>query len=224
MATLSEKKGKKGITYFIVYRFKEHQKDGLIKNKKKWVRIGNNKREAQQALRDFNREYDQNKNQFNKMECSLFSDFVHQEFLPWCKVRKSDDSYIETKRSLEIIGNYFGSVSLEEIKVKGIERYITWRKQPKVNGKVVSNRTVNKDLIYLSQCLKKAKEWRFITENACEHVAKLKENKGRIRFFSKEEICRLLEHANNYIVRYLAVGLSTGMRANEDPVPPHYSF
>ncbi|NQY73598.1 MAG: phage integrase SAM-like domain-containing protein, partial [Candidatus Margulisbacteria bacterium] len=71
---------------------------------------------------------------------------------------------------------FSGNIPLPDIDVRLIEQYITWRKHPK-EEKAVSNRTVNIDLIYLSQCLKKARECRFITENTCDFVPKLKENK-----------------------------------------------
>ena len=84
-----------------------------------------------------------------------------------------------------------------------------------VKGKKVSNRTINIDLIYLSQCFSKAVEWGYIESNSCKKVKKLKENKNRIQYFSDEEISKLISTANPYIKRFLIVGLYTGLRLNE---------
>ena len=80
---------------------------------------------------------------------------------------------------------------------------------------IVSNRTVNVDLTYLSQCLKKAKQWRLIIENPCEYIPKLPINKGRTRFFSQEEIQLLLGNANLYLERFIRMGIYTGLRCGE---------
>ncbi len=215
MATIKAKKGKKGTTYYLVYSFQETARSGSTQNKVKWVKVGATKTEAETALREFNREHKKNRFAFNRKESILFDTFVTSEFLPWCKTRKSEDSYNSTQNALLRIGKFWGKVTLQDLSVYTIERYITWRKQNTTNGKLISNRTVNIDLIYLSQCLKQARMWRLIPENPCDHVQKLKESKGRLRFFSREEVQHLLQQASPHIKRFLMVGLCTGMRYSE---------
>ena len=69
-----------------------------------------------------------------------------------------------------LIKNYFGAIQLTEITSKLIEDYIAWRKHRKHKGKYIANRTVNIDLIYLSQCLKLAIEWGYLDINPCKKI------------------------------------------------------
>ncbi|MSR89298.1 MAG: site-specific integrase [Candidatus Margulisbacteria bacterium] len=215
MATIKAKKGKKGLTYYLVYSYQEKTREGASKNKIKWQKVGNSKTDADTALREFARQHKQNSTLFNTIETTSFHTFVEQEFLPYCKARKTDRGYRASKDSLTTVLRHFGTINLQDITVKQIEKFITWRKQPNAKGKIVTNRTVNVDLIYLSQCLKVAKQWKLIPENPCEEIKKLKTTKGRVRFFSKEEVKHLLLHSNHHIERFLVIGLTTGMRCAE---------
>lgn len=215
MAFIRSKEGKNGLTYYIVYNQKIRLADGSQKTKKKWLKVGKTKTEAQQALRQFEKELRERPSDFMAKETVLFSWFVLDEFLPWCKARKTDSEYSRTVFAMELMSNYFGHLQLNEITPRLIEEYVAWRKQRPTRGKEVSNRTVNIDLIYLSQCFKQAIEWDFLDQNPCKKVKKLKENKNRVRFFSDEEITRLLDLASPYVKRFLVVGLSTGMRLKE---------
>jgi len=215
MAFIKSKKGKKRYTYYIVYNQKIRLVDGSITCKKKWLKVGKNKTEAKQALRQFEKEQREKPEQFISKESICFQTFVDQEFLPWCKTRKKSKEYSRTCYTMLLIKNYFGAIQLTEITSKLIEDYIAWRKHRKHKGKYISNRTVNIDLIYLSQCLKFAIEWGYLDINPCKKIRRFKESKNRIRFFSDEEVKTLLQLANPYIKQYLIVGLSTGMRLKE---------
>jgi len=215
MAFIRSKEGKNDLTYYIVYNQKIRLADGSQKTKKKWLKVGKTKTEAQQALRQFEKELRERPSDFMAKETVLFSRFVLDEFLPWCKARKTESEYSRTVFAMELMSNYFGHLQLNEITPRLIEEYVAWRKQRLTRGKEVSNRTVNIDLIYLSQCFKKAMEWDFLDQNPCKKVKKLKENKNRVRFFSDEEISRLFELANPYVKRFLVVGSSTWMRLKE---------
>jgi site-specific recombinase XerD len=215
MAVIKAIKGKKGLTYYLVYSYQEYTKEGKKKNKIKWEKAGKTKMEADQALRNFNKKYVPNRQSFNQYEPTLFSDYIENQFLPWCKARKSPEGYIATKNCINRVSNYLGKIYLQDINATHIENYITWRKLPKQDNKTVSNRTVNLDLIYLSQSLKIARQYKLIAENPSEFVKKLKDNQGRLRFFSKEEIETLFQEANPYVKRILMIGLNTGMRHKE---------
>ena len=215
MAFIKAKEGKKGITYYIVFNQKVRLSDGSESTKKKWIKVGKSKADAERALRQFKKELKENPKNFSARESVLFKQFVIDEFLPWCKLRKTEKEYRRTKHALDLMMNYFGSAQLAQISPKLIEYYVSWRKQRLTKGKPISNRTVNIDMIYLSQCFKQAIEWSFIDITPCRKVKKLKENKNRVRYFSDDEIQQLLGLANPYIKRFLIVGLSTGMRLRE---------
>jgi site-specific recombinase XerD len=215
MAVIKTKQGKKGLTYYIVYNQKVRFSDGTETSKKKWLKVGNTQSAAQQALRQFKKEIKENPDYFISKNTVLFSSFVIEEYLPWCKTRKTKAQFERTAYAMNLIINYFGNLQLNNVTPRLIEDYISWRKERPTRGKLISNRTVNVDLGFLSQCYKKAIEWEFIETNPCKKVKKLKENKNRVRFFTEEEIKKVMEVGNSYILRFFIVGISTGMRLQE---------
>ena len=215
MAFLKEVPGKNKPTFYIIYKQPVRQPNGTVINKKKWLNVGHVKSNAHQALRAFKKEYDANRSKFTLTQTVLFSTFVNESFLPWCKSRKNEKEYARTCHSICLMVGFFGPIRLNDLTTKMIEDYVTWRKERKTRDKSISNRTVNIDLIYLSQCYNKAIEWEVVENNPCKKVSRLKEPKSRVRFFSVEEIGHLIFAANPYIKRLLIVGLSTGMRHSE---------
>ena len=134
MASIKAKKGKKDrLTYYITHSYQEYALNGSKKNKVKWIKIGTSKVEADQALREFHREYKTNRNQFTKIESMLFSRFVEDKFIPWCEARKGDRSFRATKDSLNLLCRYFGRVTLQDIDVHLVEQFITWLLCPELS-------------------------------------------------------------------------------------------
>jgi integrase len=81
-----------------------------------------------------------------------------------------------------------------------------------------SAQTVNRYIASLSACLTfgvKPLEW--LERNPCEKVTKAKENAGRVRFLSEDELKRLLDASRHHADLYLALVLSltTGGRQSE---------
>ena len=111
MASIQAKKGKKGISYYVVYSYQEKQRNGSIKNKLRWLKAGDTKSEAEVMLREFKEQYRHNRNSFNKFESIPLSDFIHNEFLPWCKARKSEKGLHATRFSLETFSSFFRQYS-----------------------------------------------------------------------------------------------------------------
>lgn len=81
-----------------------------------------------------------------------------------------------------------------------------------------SGPTVNRYLATLSACFSfGVKHLGWIEKNPCERVSRSKENPGRVRFLSDEELPRLLDACRPYPDLYLAVilSLTTGARQSE---------
>jgi integrase len=83
-----------------------------------------------------------------------------------------------------------------------------------------SHATVNRYLAALSHVYTIAiKEWEWTHDNPVMRVSKLKESRGRTRFLSDEERCRLLntcqQSENKYLYIIVVLALSTGARRNE---------
>lgn len=215
MAFIKSVAGKKGTTYYLVYNQKVRGVNGELKSKKKWLNVGKVKSEALQALRAFKKEFENNRSKFTATETELLYAFVTESYLPWCQSRKTASEYQRTSHAMGLMMAFFGTIQLNELTPKRIEDYVAWRKSRLTRGKAISNRTVNIDLIYLSQCYSKAVEWGLVELNPCKKVKRLRETKSRVRFFSESEIQQLLSVANPYVKRLLIVGLSTGLRLSE---------
>lgn len=83
-----------------------------------------------------------------------------------------------------------------------------------------SNPTVNRYFSSLSRAFTLAfQEWEWISENPFRRISKLKENKGRDRFLSKEELHALLENCktskNPHLFLMVLIGASMGLRFGE---------
>lgn len=91
---------------------------------------------------------------------------------------------------------------------------------PTAKGKKRSSATVNRYFSSLSSCLSyAARELNWITANPCIKMKKLKENPGRDRVFSEEEINRLLvscrKSRSPYLYCIVLIALTTGARQGE---------
>ena len=83
-----------------------------------------------------------------------------------------------------------------------------------------SNSTVNRYFSSLSSAFTLAfQEWQWINENPFKRVSKLKENGGRTRFLSKEELNTLLEcckeSRNSHLYGMVLISASMGLRFGE---------
>jgi len=222
MATLEtkySKKQKKNI-FYVVYSYKETDKSGKSKHKHRWVKVGPSKTRAEKALKEFAREHKNNPTSFNKKSALDLVEFIEAEYLPWSKSAKTKQEHENTSRSMKRFLEFTSrGLTLDQVDERHIERYKAWRKnhcfQTSYHQQSVSNRTINLDVRFIRQCFAKAVKWEILDKNPVADVDLLPEPKGRIRFFSLDEIDRLFEASNPYIERFLIFGINTGMRMSE---------
>jgi integrase len=91
---------------------------------------------------------------------------------------------------------------------------------PTTKGSKRDSATVNRYMASLSSCLSYgSKQLRWIDENPCFNLIKLKESKGRDRILNTEEAGRLLaacrESQNPYLYCIILMAITTGMRQGE---------
>lgn len=91
---------------------------------------------------------------------------------------------------------------------------------PTLKGKKRTSATVNRYIAALSSCLTFAcRRLRWIDENPCFNLIKLKESKGRDRILSEDEASRLInscrESRNPYLYCIVLMAITTGMRQGE---------
>jgi integrase len=91
---------------------------------------------------------------------------------------------------------------------------------PTLKGKKRASATVNRYIAALSSCMTYAcRRLRWIDENPCFNLIKLKESKGRDRILSEDEASRLItacrESRNPYLFCIVLLAITTGMRQGE---------
>lgn len=99
---------------------------------------------------------------------------------------------------------------LDEIKVKELDEYL---KQVSQNG-----RTRNNHLGYLKTLFRWAQKWHgYIPQGTLEieKIPKYPEEHSKVELFTPEEICTLLDHADDTLRPYLALGAFAGVRCAE---------
>ncbi len=131
----------------------------------------------------------------------------------WRNHWSHDKSGQHSKRNAEQCAEILKpTIKIKDIDVFKIDRLvITFQEQHKSNG------TINRKLAALSKCLKVAKDLGLI--NFKPKIAKLPEKDGRIRWFTDEELDRMVAYfrhiGNNDFAHWVRFQVDTGLRCSE---------
>lgn len=141
--------------------------------------------------------------------------------------RYKNDGALEHIRSVEDVVRHleywkgrFGAFSLVHLTAEliGKERSLL-AAAPNSKGTKRSAATVNRYFASLSAILSHAVRLKWIAENPCFSLTKLKENPGRDRVITEEEILRLLDSCRQskspYLYCIVLISLTTGARKGE---------
>jgi len=188
---------RKGKTYYALFK---------IAKKTKWVRIGSMPYKlALKKLKELESEFDSTYGA-SELKPILFTDFS-REYLAYSEANKAPKSYLRDQYAIKALAGYFGKHYLLEITNKDIELYKATRL------KTVKPRTINIELQCLSNMLKKALEWNYLTK--LPTIKRLKETKKAIRFLTLEEMARLIQSASPWLRYILVVLRNSGLRKSE---------
>ena len=112
---------------------------------------------------------------------------------------------------IEIWKTGLGNLMLSELTQHKIEKFLSER----IDEKKLSTSTYNRHLSMLKAMLNKGKEWGLLLESPAASIKKRKEDSGRTRFLSGEEVQALLNGASEIFRPLLITALHTGMRRGE---------
>jgi integrase len=135
-----------------------------------------------------------------------FSEFAEQ-FLAYARTQMRAWKRYET--SLGSLKPFFGNQFMTAIEPESIERY----KQVRVDK--VEPSTVNRDLQCLRRMFNLAIVWRYASENPVKFVKFFREKGGRVRYLTRDEFGRLLQHCPEALKPVITVAVHTGMRQGE---------
>lgn len=133
-------------------------------------------------------------------------------------IEKFTELYAKSKKSwksgfsncLKRLNEFFADKYLYQINSQMIEQY-----RNKRVSEGLMNATVNRELACLSSVFNKAIQWGDAFENPMKRIKLAKENNQRVRYLSKLEYARLLEHCDEQLRTLVMLALNTGLRKGE---------
>ena len=135
-----------------------------------------------------------------------FSDFA-EKFLDYCKKQmKCWNRYQSSLKSLKPI---FDNLYLDGITAEKIDQYKMLRRDK------VKPATINRDLQCFKRLFNLAITWGYARENPLKYVKFFAEPKGRLKYYTQDQIRKLLEVSPPHLRNIIIVAVSTGMRQNE---------
>lgn len=139
----------------------------------------------------------------------LFRDFA-EEYLNFSKANKAPKSYKRDITSLRrnLIPN-FGNRYISEINQYEIDQYKIKRLEN------VTPATVNRELACLKHLYTKAIDWGIVAQNPAKKVKSFKEQVGRVKYLTIEQIKDLINNCSDGIRPIVIMAVNTGMRRGE---------
>lgn len=193
-------KGKRGVSYYIVYS---------VNGKRRQETVGKDKKLAEAVLHKRLTEIAENKYLDIKREEKIkFEDFAEHYLEIYCK--PNHRSFKFDINSIKTLKRFFINKYLYEVTSEDVEKFKAERIKEGVTAA-----TVNRDLAWLKSMFNRAIEWGKTQNNPVRKVKLFKENNQRLRYLEKEEIIKLLDNCSKHLRPIVIVALHTGMRKGE---------
>lgn len=176
----------------------------MVNGKRKQYALCENKAAAQRMLADLKAE---NKSR-SKYGTSTWTAFK-QRYLDWSAANKSPITLGHDRRAFNYFEEFSGIKNLEEIDVSLVENFQIWlkntseklaaqydSKKDKRPVGLMSNEGINRMVRAVKCALRKGAEWELLPEMKLSRIKKFKTPKGRIDFFTPQELSKILQHAD----------------------------
>lgn len=128
------------------------------------------------------------------------------EYLATVTPRKSPASQRRDHVVLAGFGKRWGTLSLDQLRTKTVEGYLTERLRD------VTLATVSKELGVLKSAYGRAMRWDWATTTPFRGLALNQEGEARMRWLTDDEAARLVGAAAPWLRDFILVGLDTGLR------------
>ncbi len=194
----------------------------LFKRGKKWYisyylygkqikrAISTDRRIAERVLAETIKKLDLQKFRIENPNIS-WEEFV-EKYLSYSKTNKRPKSVQRDIATIKIFTELMKPVKVASLTPQIFEEY----KAKRIESGVKPS-SVNRELNTLKNMVRKAYEWGYLPENFSSQIKKLKDSTQakKVRFFSKQEIEKLLKVASETVKKIILIGINTGFRAGE---------
>lgn len=164
-----------------------------------------------------------NKSLAELCEMRLKNQHTESKYLPFKEIKKVSfedlcSQWIEVYAKANMVDptsdTYKANSIKEDFKGKMIDELTSFDIE-KVKSKwmeTLSNSSVNRRLTVLKSMFNRAVEWGLLSKSPAKVVKKLRENEGKTRYLTKEEITLLLTSTEGDMKKFILFAIYTGMR------------
>ena len=199
MARIYERTGKKGAFWYLDYS---------VDGKRVRKRVGRSKHLAKLALADTQVKLERREIGFAQTDKKL--DDLIAEYLRHVKANGIAYSHELSVAVLERFKGFVATERLKNISHLQIEKYKNWRREA---GLLPSS--VNRELAIVKAMFNRGVEWGLLNKSPAQAVKKFKEPKRQAQFFTKAEVSKMLEAADDTLRPMVAFLVNTGLRRDE---------
>jgi integrase len=192
---------KKGTTYYIVL---------AIGPKRKWLKAGPNKKEAERMLvQEVARLHS---GPYRELKKITFAEFARKWMSDYARgsIKASTYESYESVMRTHLVP-FFGVIELGKITLEDVQRYVATKQQ---EGRV-KPKTINNTLVPLKEMFTHAVRWGYLRENPAHYVEKPRVPHYEMDFLTKEEIHCFLSAAPQDHYPFFLAAILTGMRLGE---------
>ena len=174
----------------------------MVNGKRKQYALCENKAAAQRMLAGIKSETKAR----SKYGDTPFQAFA-EKYMAWAKANKSAQTVKRDTLSLEYLQEFHPTKELSEITPALLDEFKSWlknrtektrpktrKRQPRLRG-VLGPHGINRTLQSVKMIMRKAEAWGLAPAQNWRLVSKFKTPKGRVEFFSPEEIGQMLEYS-----------------------------
>lgn len=133
-----------------------------------------------------------------------------RQYLEWGQVNKNKLTVNKDRLAFKYFDEYIKIKDVNDINAKILDGYKTWLLN---HGKQANN--VNRMLSCIKACISKAEQWELIEHKNFKAVKDCKTTKGRVLFYSPEEIKKILDYCPENWRLVVLLGCRAGLRRGE---------
>lgn len=174
----------------------------MLNGKRKQYALCENKAAAQRMLAEIKTQ-NKSRSRYGNIPFQTFA----VKYLSWAEANKAAQTVKRDRISLEYLQEFRSIKELEEITPALLDEFKTWlknrtektrpqtcKRQARKRG-VLGPHGINRTLQSIKMIMRKAEAWELIAPQKWNLVTKFKTSKGRVEFFTPQELAALLEWA-----------------------------